>query len=55
VEIKKRMVSASVMHLPNFSKVFEVACDVSGIGMGRVLAQEGHPVAYFIEKLNDAQ
>ena len=32
IEIKKRMVSAPVMRLPDFSKVFEVACDTLGIG-----------------------
>jgi len=53
VAIKKRMVSALVMRLPDFSKVFEVACDASGIGIGGVLAQEGHLVTYFSEKLND--
>ena len=55
IEIKKRMISAHVMHLPDFFKVFEVACDISGIGLGGVLAQEGHPVAYFSEKLNEAR
>ena len=49
------MVSAPVMRLSNFSKVFEVACDASEIRIGEVLAQEGHPVAYFSEKLNDAR
>ena len=52
VEIKARMISAPVMHLSDFSKIFEVAC-ASGIGVG-VLAQEGHPVVYFSEKLNNA-
>ena len=51
VEIKARMVSAAVMRLPDFSKIFEVACDVSDIGIGGVLTQEGHPIAYFSEKL----
>jgi len=48
------MVSTPVMRLPDFSKVFEVTCDVSRIGLGGILAQEGHPIAYFSEKLNDA-
>jgi len=47
------MISAPVMCLPDFSKIFKVACDASGsIG---VLAQEGHLIAYFNEKLNDAK
>ena len=49
------MVRAPVMRLSDFSKVFVLTCDVSGIDAGGVLAQEGHPVAYFSEKLNDAK
>lgn len=48
------MISASIMRLPDFSKVFEVTCDTSGVGVG-VLSQEGHLVAYFNEKLNVAR
>ena len=49
------MISAHVMHLSDIFKVFEVVCDTSWIGIGRVLAQEGHPIAYSSEKLNDAR
>ena len=54
-EVKQRMIEAPVMRLPNFTKPFEVKCDASGIGIGGVLSQERHPIAYFSEKLNDAK
>ena len=49
-EIKKRLISAPLLIVPNFNKQFEIECDASGIGIGGVLMQENKNVAYFSEK-----
>jgi len=49
--LKEKLTKTPILALPNFTKTFEIECDDSNIGIGVVLLQEGHPIAYFSEKL----
>jgi hypothetical protein len=54
-ELKKRLTEVPLLVLLDFTKTFDFECDARGIGIGRVLMQNGKPVAYFSEKLGEAQ
>lgn len=44
--LKQAMTSVPVLTLPDFLKEFIVECDAFGVGLGVVLMQEGHSIAF---------
>ncbi|KAD4385765.1 hypothetical protein E3N88_25934 [Mikania micrantha] len=47
-KLKQALISTPVLRLPDFSQqTFLVECDASGDGVGAILLQEDHPIAYF--------
>ena len=54
-QLKTALVTAPVLRLLDFNKLFDVAADAFGVGIGAVLSQDAHPVSYFSEKLSEAK
>jgi hypothetical protein len=50
-QLKKRLMSPPVLVMPDLQKGFDIYCDACGQGMGCVLMQEGHVIAYASRQL----
>jgi hypothetical protein len=50
-ELKKRLTTTPVLTMPDMGKPFSIYCDASGQGLGCVLMQDGHEVAYASRQL----
>ncbi|XP_068649406.1 uncharacterized protein [Aristolochia californica] len=50
-QLKDALSSTPVLQLPDFDESCVVECDASGGGIGIVLHQQGHPIAYFSRQL----
>jgi hypothetical protein len=44
--LKKLLTTAHVLAQPDIEKPFDVYCDASGMGIGGILMQDGHAIAY---------
>jgi hypothetical protein len=49
--LKKLLTTTPVLAQTDIEKLFDIYCDASGMGIGGVLMQEGHVIAYVSQQL----
>lgn len=54
-KLKEVTSTCSILALPHFTQHFVLECDASSKGIGMVLVQNRHPIAYESWKLKDAE
>jgi len=53
--LKKALISAPTLKLPDLNKPFQVITDASDYALGAILIQDGQPIAYESRKLSSAE
>ncbi|KAH9753704.1 hypothetical protein KPL71_015173 [Citrus sinensis] len=51
INLKKAMTSTPTLAMPNFNETFIIVTDASGDGIGAILQQQGHPIAFMSRAL----
>jgi NTP pyrophosphatase (non-canonical NTP hydrolase) len=50
-ELKKRLMSAPILTMPDITKSFDIYCNASKLGLGSVLMKDGKVIAYLSRQL----